>query len=60
MGNGIVYVGKCVMRASRAVGHAVWQHFQVTGYIMATGMLPSDETTGLVDPELREYAKDHA
>jgi hypothetical protein len=60
MGSRFVFIGKCVTRATKAVGHAVWQHFQETGYIMAMGYLPSDETEDLVNPELREYEKDHA
>lgn len=51
------YAFHCVTRGLRAVGHAVWLSFQEQGYIMATGMLPSDETEDLVNPESEEYTK---
>lgn len=60
MGNGFVFVGHCVTRVFKAVGHAYWQHVQETGYIMAKGMLPDDETAGMTDPLMSEYVKNHS
>lgn len=47
------YVGHCVTRAVKSAGHALWLGFQTDGYIMATGMLPPEETDDLVNPEFQ-------
>lgn len=59
MGNGFVFVGRCVTRVFRAVCHAVALHYETVGFIMAKSYLPDDETVGMVDPEMREYAEKH-
>jgi hypothetical protein len=60
MHTGLVYVGKCVARAFRAIGHAVVLHYETVGYIMAEGELPADENTGLRNPVTDEYNRTHS
>lgn len=57
---GIKWAGKCVTRAVKATGHAFWLSFQEYGYIMAAGYLPQDETSGLVNPVVAEYQRNHS
>lgn len=56
----IKWAKSCVKRAVKATGHAVWLNMQTTGYIMAMGYLPPDETRGLVNPESEEFQRNHS
>ena len=56
----VKWARRCVSRAVKATGHAVWLSLQYQGYIMAMGYLPADETQGLVNPVTEEFQLSHS